>query len=112
MLLSSPEHEARLFGALVCEPGVLELCEDLETDDFADLHLRFAFLALRNLQARGARIGAETIESELLRLGYENVVADIGRVWATFDLHGYHSRALVRDDVRWLKKLARRRAAL
>ena len=27
-------------------------------------------------------------------------------------VHGYHSRALVRDDVRWLKRLARRRAAL
>lgn len=112
MLLSSPEHEARLFGALVCEPGVLEACDDLETDDFWDLHLKFAFLALRNLQAGGKRIDAATIEAELLRLGYENVVADIGRVWATFDLHGYHSLALVRDDVRWLKRLTRRRAAL
>jgi hypothetical protein len=99
--------ERRLFGALLAEPGVLSWCPDVETDDFTDLHLRFAFAAIRNLQARGAKIDLLTVEDELARLGYQQV--DIVRVGETALEPCYLAESLVRIDAKWLRRLANRR---
>jgi replicative DNA helicase len=100
--------ERRLFGALLCDPGALELCPSVEPDDFADLHLNFAFGAIRNLQARGEHIDLETVEAELLRRGYEQV--DIVRVGETAFEPGYgNADSLLQLDAKWLRRLANRR---
>lgn len=107
MLLFDRATERRLFGAILAEPGVLAWCDDVETDDFSDLHLKFALGALRNLQARGEDISLEAIDVELNRLGYQQV--DIVRVGETALEPDYRHESLVRIDARWLRRLANRR---
>jgi replicative DNA helicase len=107
MLLRDEMTERRLFGAILAEPGAIEWCEHVETDDFSDLHLQYAFMAIRNLQARGEEIDLETVERELLRQGYQQV--DIVRVGTTALEPEYGDEGMVRFDAKWLRRLANRR---
>lgn len=110
MLLRDEFTERRLFGAIAWEAGALELCADVETDDFSDLHLKFAFVAIRNLQARGEFIDLESITRELERTGYVQV--DVYRIADTAYEPPYNFESLLRHDAWWLRRLARRRGSL
>jgi hypothetical protein len=105
--LRSPLTERRLFGALLCDAWALEQCPEVELDYFADLHLHFAFMALRNLQARNENINLATVEAELLRCGYQQV--DIVHVGETALEPAYVDADELRLDVRWLRRLMNRR---
>jgi replicative DNA helicase len=108
MQLRDEITESRLFGAIVAEPGVLAQCDDVETDDFSDLHLRFAFWALRNLQAGGKPTDILSIADELECKGYVQV--DTARyAEALFDSPYCGEELLVQLDARWLRRLANRR---
>lgn len=107
MQMHDRKTEIRLFGALLAEPGALGWCPGVEPDDFTDLHLRFAFMAIRNLQARGECIDLETVETELLRQGYQQV--DIVRVGETALQPPYNFESLIQLDAKWLRRLANRR---
>lgn len=108
MLLYSPLTERRLFGALMAEPQVLAWCDGVETDDFSDLHLKFSFIALRNVCARGEALSMGSVADELDRLGYIQV--DVGRVAQTLLEPPYNAEEmLVRIDARWLRRMANRR---
>lgn len=48
----APQLEGRLLAAILCEREVLELCSDVEVDDFGDLRHRAVFASLRNVLAR------------------------------------------------------------
>jgi replicative DNA helicase len=108
MLLHDERTERRLFGAILAEPGVLEQCQAVETDDFSDLHLKFAFAAIRNLQARGEAVGWVAVEADLERQGYVQV--DAFRLAETLFEPAYRDEGLVRIDARWLRRLANRRS--
>jgi len=86
---------------------VLEWCPLTEPDDFSDLHLQFAFAAIRNLQARAEAINLGSVEDELFRLGYIQV--DMLRVGNTAHKPDYNHQILVELDARWLRRLANRR---
>ncbi len=108
MQLRDEITERRLFGAIVGEPEVLAQCAGVETDDFSDLHYRFAFAALRNLQARGKPTDVGAIADELERQGYVQV--DLIRIAeALLEDPYYGEELLVQIDARWLRRLANRR---
>jgi hypothetical protein len=107
VLLRDNPTESRLFGALMCEPAALEWSPFVEIYDFSDLHLQFAFMALRNVQARGDTVNVTAVADELEHLGYLQV--DITRVAATALEEPYNHEILVRHDARWLRRLANRR---
>jgi hypothetical protein len=99
-----------LFGAILCEPGVLEQCADVEIYDFTNLHLQFAFMALRNVQSRGEEVDVSAVIDELWSLGYLQV--DVAQVGAAALEPEYNSELLVDIDARWLRRLAKRRRNL
>lgn len=109
MTLFSLETEARLFGAILRDYGVLEQCATVEADDFHDLHLRFAFEAVRNIQARGELPVFCAVLDELKRVG--RVGVETKRIAATLEMPPYADPILVEHEVFWLRKLAKRRAA-
>ena len=100
--------EARLFGALLFEPDALGWCDSTEPDDFSNLHLRFAFWAMRNIEARGEAVDFAAVSSELARTGYAQI--DLDHVAETSLEPAYNFQSLVEIDARWLRRLARRRA--
>lgn len=109
MLFHDEQTERCLFAGMLADPGVLEWCDAVESDDFSDLHIKFAFGALRNLQARGEPITLESIEAELVRLG--NIQVDMGRIYeAIAEDYVYRERWQVDDHIAWLRRLALRRA--
>jgi hypothetical protein len=110
LVMHSPETERRLLGAILRDEAVLDHCADVEPADFFDLNLRFAFEAIRNLQARGEWAHFDAVVSELVRVGHVGV--DPARIEATLDMPPYWGERLLVDvDARWLRRLARRRAA-
>lgn len=109
MLFRDEQTERCLFAGILADPCVLGWCDAVEFDDFSCLHLKFAFGALRNLQARGEPITFESIETELTRLG--NVQVDMARIYNTLtEGYVYRERWQVDDHIAWLRRLARRRA--
>ena len=110
MQLRDEQTERCLFAGILCDPGVLEQCADVECDDFSCLHLKAAFTAIRNLQARGSAIDIDSIAFELHRNGYVQV--DIDRLYATLAEDYVYQPGEVDEHRRWLRKLARRRAAV
>lgn len=50
----SPTLEGRLLAAMVCDPAVLALCEDVDSEYFHKLWHLEVFMTLRALQAAGA----------------------------------------------------------
>lgn len=111
MLLRDEQTERCLFAGILADPGVLEWCDAVESDDFSCLHLKYAFGALRNLQAHGRPITLDSIAAELERLG--NIQVDMARIYdAIAEGYVYSARWQVDDHIRWLRRLARRRAVL
>ncbi len=100
--------ELRLLGGMLFEPQVLGWCDAVETDDFSDLHLSGAFIALRNLQHRGTVISLLPVLDELERTGYIGIdqmfIASLA-----LEPEYNHERILVDIDARWLRRLANRR---
>lgn len=113
-----PEHfrlvddytEARVYSAMLLNvDDEREIFVDVETDDFYDPHLRYAFMALRNVEASGQRVGIGEVFAWLWERGYEGV--DIAHVTQRVVLAPrYHTVEQMRRDAAWLRKLCHRRA--
>lgn len=65
--LMDSDAELRLVTAILCDRGVLEQCDDVELEDFADLRARAMFTAIRTLQARGEAVDPLTVGDEIKR---------------------------------------------
>lgn len=110
--------EARLLVAMICDAGVLELCSDVEVEDFGDLRHRAVMTSIRALQVDGEQVSLLSIVDEVewrdeqhdsnLR-GYVSVVY-LGNL--VLDHGPFPSMALVDLAARWLRKLAKRRSSL
>jgi replicative DNA helicase len=48
--------EARVIAGMLCEDGVLEHCDDVESDDFVDMRHVVVFNAIRAVQSRGDKV--------------------------------------------------------
>jgi hypothetical protein len=100
--------ELRLLGGMLFEPQVLARCDAVETDDFSDLHLIGAFVALRNLQHRGEAVSLLPVLDELERTGYVGIDQMFIASLALEPAYN-HEQILVGIDARWLRRLANRR---
>ena len=128
---AAPLLEGRLLAAMLCEREVLELCADVEADDFTALKHGIVFRALRNLQARGEWRAADCAES-LAALGAELARTDARdekherdsvddlyitellarHLWETYGPPHAPIAAWVGHDARQLRLLAERRRSL
>lgn len=115
--------ESRVLGAMLAEHGVLERCDDVEVDDFADMRYRLIFGSLRNTQARGEHIAAsdgdwgpvdlDAIMRDLERGGYHAITwFDLGDLIVSTSNYGPQDTVQLARDLTWLRTLANRRKAL
>lgn len=117
--LRSPLTEARLLAAIIAEPCVLELCEDVELDDFTDFRYRAAFKSIRDLQASGCRPDLLAIVDDIAMddLAYDKHVGetvDVVFLASLVDEMPPYRRDLMglEHDRYWLRTLADKRRAL
>lgn len=101
--------EARLIAAIYADDGTLEECNELEVDDFFDLHFRSFFSALRNLQATGKPYGIGECFDWLRSHGYTQPdVTVVGA--AVLKSSKFPTLESLRRAIEWLQRLSRRRA--
>lgn len=120
----SPVVEGRVLVAAIIEPAVLELCGDLEVDDFSDLRHRTLFAAARNLQAIGWPVSTENVVRWLQRDDERNgqrkaekcephlLALVLEHAWNTYGEPKQPVRAWVEHDLRKLRALAHERRKL
>lgn len=115
--------EARVLSAMLVEHGILERCDAVESDDFADLKYRIIFDALRITQARGEHTAAsdgdwgpvdlDAIMRDLERREYRAITwFDLGDLIASTTNYGPHDTVQLQRDLTWLRTLANRRKAI
>lgn len=115
--------ERRILAALIVEPAVLRLADDLECGDFSDARFAHVLAAIRRLQATSADVGIDEIDHELQledmvrdRMG-AGAIAPLAGFWFLANLllefapYGSET-ALVEHDLAWLRELSTRRRAL
>lgn len=120
--------EERVLVAMICDPAVLSLCDDVETGDFATPRLMTVFTALRCLQADGTW-AAGTVYEAIYWLGdhlaredaakgtrKREIIDDIylgqlicDHMYETYGPFGSPDAEWVRHDVDRLRRLADRR---
>ena len=105
--------EARVLAAMLVEPFVLERCDDVETEDFADPRHQLLFMALRAVQAdQHLFFGLDDVMSWLERNQYLGVTwFDLGDLIAGTSNYGSHDTVQLARDMEWLRTLAIRRRA-
>lgn len=116
--------EARVLGAMLSEPGVLECCAAVETDDFSDLRYSRIFMALRDVQHKASTAGVslaaeygpvdlDAVMALLEQRGYHAITwCDLGDLIASTAHYGAHDTTQLAWDITWLRTLATRRSAL
>lgn len=72
------ELEQSVIGAILVDPTTLSLLPTLETEDFQLLASKYAWQAIRNLEAKGLPVDVVTIGAELERQG---VIGTVGFAW-------------------------------
>ncbi len=65
--LLDADAELRLVTACICDRGVLEQCDDVEVEDFADFRARALFTAIRSLQLREEQVDPLSVGDEIKR---------------------------------------------
>ncbi len=117
MILSCPITEARLLGAMLCEPDVLSWCDEIELYDFALWTHQEVLKALRNLQARGELVGPLEVFAEIERTDTlsDKHVADtvnagfLGLLVCEAQYLEASGQTLAIWDIRYLRSLANNR---
>lgn len=115
--------ESRVLGSMLAEPGVLERCDDVEVDDFADLRRRLIIGSLRNVIARGENVSPsdggwgpvdlDAVMRDLARSEYHAITwFDLGDLITSTTNYGEHDTVQLARDTTWLRTLANRRRAL
>lgn len=61
--------EQSVIGAVLLQPSTLDLLPTLETGDFQRVAAKYAWSAIRNLEAKGAPIDVVTVGDEIQRTG-------------------------------------------
>lgn len=115
--------EARVLGAMIAEPGVLECCDSVEVDDFADLRYSRIFTALREAQHKAASSG-ESLAAPYGPVDLDRVMAILergeyhaitwfvlGELVSSTANYGAHDTVQLARDLTWLRTLAKRRSA-
>lgn len=110
--------EARLLAAMIADEGVMECCGNVDLDDFADPRHVAVLAAIRNVQEDGGEVTVESVGDEIFAqdLQYEKNVYTSAGHWflgtLMLECSQYPSGMLLFVDIAWLRKLAKRRAAL
>jgi hypothetical protein len=122
--VADPITERRLMASIIAEPGMLDLCEELEHGDFSDLRLSHVLAAIRRLRACQADIGIDEIHHEIVLDDMSRDKLDAGKLadkigfWFLVDLvirdyAPYRGHTVLIDhDLWWLRELADRRRNL
>ncbi len=115
MVLACYASEHRLLGGILSEPGVLALCGNVDAHDFHDMNLSSVYRALRNVEAR---IGVDAdglvpVDEIVALLQRESPGVDLSCIADACELPSYGGQELlVREEVRWVRKLSKRRQNL
>lgn len=72
------DAEASILGGILIRAEVLELVDDLETDDFYNHRHKVVFQAIRNLQAVGKPIDIVTLEIEIEKAEKLEAIGGVG----------------------------------
>lgn len=71
---AASELEQSVIGAILLDPTTLSLLPTLETEDFQTLAAKYAWQAIRNLEAKALPVDVVTVGTELERQGVGDVV--------------------------------------
>lgn len=53
--------EARVLAGMICEPDILDLCDDVESADFVDMRHVVVFNAIRDVQNQGVPVDVDLV---------------------------------------------------
>lgn len=119
MTIIDENTERRIIAAMLTEPHVLAMCDDIETADFNDFRLWILLDAIRTLQSDAKTIGIFEVERLLEKRDVLSGQRIADKVDITFlallitDYPPYNGAImLVRYDVSWLRELTSRRRQL
>lgn len=105
----SPYTEARVLGVMLCESDERTWFDSVESTDFGHFPFRAAFDASRNLEAHGKRFDFAGVVDWLLAERPTAASQFIERADLIIGAPAYRHWPLAQHDVRWLRRLARRR---
>lgn len=109
-------RENRLLVGMICEPWVLELCEDVQLDDFTEYRHQIAFKLIRRQQhTEGDFTVARYLEALDTGTSYESdVVVDMLHFLGVsfVDRAPFVGERCVKEYCSILRRLAERRSAL
>lgn len=116
--LSDHFSERRLLAAMIRDEGVMECCDKVDLDDFTDPRHVAILTAIREVQINGIEVDVATVGDQIFArdLERDKHVYDSAGHWflgiMMLEQPQYPSGALLYVDIFWLRKLAKRRAAL
>jgi replicative DNA helicase len=112
------QSEARLLLAMIAEEGVMDCCDRVDLDHFADPRHVAILTAIRELQDNGEPVTLSSVGDAISMrdLEHDSHVADsaghgyLVRLFVEMPL--YRSGVLIFHDIGWLHTLGQRRRAL
>ena len=116
--LSDHRSERRLLAAMIADDGVLDCCDRIDLDDFTDPRHVAVLTGIREVQENGLEVNVENVGDQIFARDLQNdkhVYASAGHWFLgtmMLEQPQYPNGPLIYVDIFWLKKLAKRRAAL